>query len=94
MSDFPKALAELRRPGLLMRAVRHGLGDYQRGRLLKRLAQGETVPERALPRLFEAEARLEATRRAGDAGYSIPRHIELLVTLVAETLALRPDRPA
>ncbi|VDC31978.1 DUF6477 family protein [Pseudogemmobacter humi] len=87
MSDFRTLLAEMRRPGILMRAVRFGLADYQRQHMLKRLAPEETRPERILPRLFETEARLEETRQRGDANYSIRDHIEVLVTLVAETRA-------
>jgi hypothetical protein len=84
MFDPDKTLADLRRPGLLMRAVRFGLADYHRGRLLKRLVPGETRADRILPRLIEAEARLEDTRRNGDAAYSISTHVEVLVALIAE----------
>ncbi len=89
MSDYSKILTEMRRPGLLMRAVRFGLADYHRGRLLKRLVPGETAAERILPRLIEAEARLEDTRRSGDAAYSIADHIEVLVALIAESRLMR-----
>ena len=84
MSDFRKTLAEMRRPGLLMRAVRFGLSDYRRTRDLRRLAPGETRSDRILPRLIEAEAELEDTRLRGDAAYSIQDHIEVLVALIAE----------
>lgn len=90
MSDYSKILSEMRRPGLLMRAVRFGLADYHRGRLLKRLVPGETMADRIVPRLFEAEARLEEIRRNGDATYSISDHVEVLVALIAETRLLRP----
>lgn len=90
MSDFRKTLAEMRRPGLLMRAVRFGLADYRRTRDLRRLAPGETRPERIVPRLIEAEALLEDTRLRGDAAYSISAHIEVLVALISEARLLAP----
>lgn len=91
MSDFRKTLSEMRRPSLLMRAARLGLPDYQRGRWLKRLAPGETLPERILPQLLSAEERLEEIRQRGDASYSIPRHIEVLIALLAEASLLRRE---
>lgn len=86
MTDFRRFLTELSRPRLLVRAARHGLQDYRRERDLKRLIGPVTAPtsEAALTSLVAAEARLEATRRAGDAGYSIARHVELLIALMAE----------
>lgn len=89
MSDFRQTLAEMRRPSLLMRAARLGLPGYQRGRWLKRLAPGETAPERILPRLVSVEEQLEEIRLSGDASYSIPRHIEVLIALLAEASLLR-----
>ncbi|NGM47794.1 hypothetical protein G5B31_19875 [Rhodobacter sp. SGA-6-6] len=91
MSDFRKTLSEMRRPSMLMRAARLGLPDYHRGRWLKRLAPGETSPERILPQLLTAEERLEATRRRGDACYSIAQHIEVLIALLAEASLLRRE---
>ena len=41
-------------------------------------------PETALKRLLSVEDGMEATRRAGDASYSIARHIEVLIALMAE----------
>lgn len=91
MSDFRKTLSEMRRPSMLMRAARLGLPDYHRGRWLKRLAPGETSPERILPQLLTAEERLEETRRRGDACYSIAQHIEVLIALLAEASLLRRE---
>lgn len=88
MPDFRDTLAQMRRPGLLMRAVRCGLPDYRRARDLRRFAPGETRLDRILPCLIEAEARLEDIRVRGDAGYSISAHIEVLVALIAEARLL------
>lgn len=96
MPDFRALLAELRRPRLLIRAARCGIADYRRERDLKRLIDtgGRTTPETALPRLFSEEERLEDTRRAGDLGYSLSRHIEVLIALMAEARLLARDAHA
>lgn len=77
--------ADLMRPRLLIRAARHGLQDYRRDRDLRRLLpKGEQPCTDPLPRLIAAEAAAEVTRCNGDAAYSIARHIELLIALLAE----------
>jgi len=92
MLDSLPAPLEMRRPGLLMRAVRHGLATYRRGARFRQLAQGESLPEKALPHLIAAEAALEETRRRGDAGYSPATHVEVLLALVAELRLLARPR--
>jgi Family of unknown function (DUF6477) len=79
-------LAALRRPGLLMRAARHGALDYDRSRDLKRLMRRDVTPGpvEALTVVMEMEERAEAARQNADAGYSVARHIDLLVALVGE----------
>lgn len=91
MSDTRTILANLRRPRLLIRAARHGIQDYRRDRDLRRLIDTPTPPspETAFARLFDAEAQAEATRRNGDAGYSIMRHVDLLIAMLAEAQLLR-----
>ena len=88
MTDFRALLADLRRPKLLIRAARCGLTDYRRERDLKRLLHGQPSPDRALPRLMNEEEALEATRRSGDVGYSVGRHIEVLIALMGEVRLL------
>lgn len=90
MTDFRTFLADLRRPRLLIRAARFGVADYKRERDLRRLINASTraTPEAALPQLISAEEQLEQTRRAGDAAYSVSRHIEVLIALIAETRLL------
>ncbi|WP_414897658.1 DUF6477 family protein [Rhodovulum sp. YEN HP10] len=86
MNMLPATLATLRRPRLLVRAARFGLADYRRDRDLVRLTQGQ-MPGNArtvLSWLIEQEERMEETRKSGDAGYSIARHVELLIALMAE----------
>ncbi|MDB6453117.1 DUF6477 family protein [Falsirhodobacter sp. 20TX0035] len=83
MTDFRTLLATLSRPRLLVRAARLGIEDYRRDRDLRRLTD-HARPESALPQLLEKEAVMEATRMAGDASYSVARHVELLIALMAE----------
>jgi Family of unknown function (DUF6477) len=89
MSDIRTLLATLRRPRLLMHAARFGLGDYRRERDLRRLVKSIASPEVSVPRLIEVERHLEDTRLAGDASYSVARHIEVLIALLAEARLLR-----
>ena len=88
MTDFRALLADLRRPRLLINAARCAIADYRRDRDLRRLIDANLPPHRALPRLMDEEQRLEDTRRAGDARYSVGRHIEVLAALIAETRLL------
>ncbi len=95
MTDFRKVLADLRRPRLLIRAARFGLTDYRRERDLRRIVAPLATPERTLPHLVAEEDRMETSRQMGDAGYSIARHIEILIALMAEVRLLpRPSNMA
>lgn len=91
MTDYRGLLAEMRRPRLLIRAARLAMQDYRRDRDLKRLLGPEAggSPETTLANLLSAEEEIEATRKQGDATYSIARHIDLLVALMAEARLLR-----
>lgn len=93
MTDFAALLADLRRPRLLIRAARAGLQDYRRDRDLRRLigAGGGIAPEAAMTALMAAEEGVEAARLLGETGYSLSRHIDLLIALMAE-LRLMPHR--
>jgi hypothetical protein len=84
MNDFRCLLADLRRPRLLIRAARFGLTEYRRERDLRRLIDGAAPPEVAVSRLLCEERKMEEDRCRGDAGYSVARHIELLIALLAE----------
>jgi len=84
MTDALSLIASLRRPRLMIRAARLGCTEYRRDRDLKRLLGATPTPDRALPALLDAEAVAEATRQTGDAAYSIARHVELLIALIAE----------
>lgn len=90
MTDFLQTLKNLRRPRLLIRAARHGVMDYNRNRDLQRILRGQGLPgpSRTVPRLMDMEAEFENARRTGDAGYSIMRHIEVLIALMSEARML------
>ena len=46
------------------------------------------TPAKAVSRLLAAEDEMDALRREGGASYSVTRHIELLVALIAEARLL------
>jgi Family of unknown function (DUF6477) len=89
MTDCRTLLATIRRPRLLMRAARFGLQEYRRERDLRRYVGSAASPEDAVSSLMSVEARFEENRIAGDAAYSVARHIEVLIALLAEAQFLR-----
>lgn len=93
MSDLIQLVNALRRPRLLLQAVRHGLTEYHRDRLLRRLLGGTTLPgpRRAVAALLLSEEHLETARRAGDASYNPARHVEVLVALISEARELSSE---
>jgi hypothetical protein len=94
MTDLTRPAQNLTRPRLLMQAARSGLALYRRERDLKRIAgSADLGPGPALDRLISIEAGLEATRRAGDAAYSVATHVDVLIALLAEARALGCARP-
>lgn len=94
MTDLTNLLNSLRRPRLLIRAARFGVSDYNRSRDLKRITGSNSAPSpvRAVSTLIEEEAKIEATRKQGDASYCVTRHVEILIALIAEARLL-PRKP-
>jgi hypothetical protein len=90
MTDLIQLLSTLRRPRLLIRAARFGMADYSRERDLKRLIREPSAPTpvRAVSRLMSEEAALEENRTSGDASYSVARHVDILIALMAEAKLL------
>jgi hypothetical protein len=90
MTDLLSSVAGLRRPRTLIQAARHGLDDYSRTRDLVRVMRTETPPspDRAVAQLLDEEERIEDRRLSGDASYSITRHIEVLIAMMAEARLL------
>ncbi|MDF0599524.1 DUF6477 family protein [Psychromarinibacter sp. C21-152] len=93
MSELLHLVSALRRPRLLLAAVRHGLTEYNREKTLRRLTGGGALPapRRAVQSLLLAEEMQEAARLAREATYSPARHIEILVALIAEARTLSSE---
>ncbi|MDW4497772.1 DUF6477 family protein [Sulfitobacter sp. D35] len=96
MQDLLSMLHALRRPPLLMRAARIGAEDYRRSVHLPRLIGYGQLPRHgsALLKLMELEAELNAQRLSGDTGYSLVRHVDVLIAMVAEARILRASQAA
>jgi len=94
MTDILRILSNLHRPRLLVRAARFGLEEYSRERDLKRVMKSGNTPTplRAVNSLMAEEAELETTRKTGAADYSVSRHVEVLIALMAEARLL-PQKP-
>ena len=90
MTDLRQLVTSMRRPQLLIRAARIGMQDYNRDRDLRQLTGQSRTPSpvNAIKALLEAEGAVESTRQAGDASYSVMRHVDLLIALMAETNGL------
>ena len=88
MSDLARILSSLRRPRMLIRAARSGQTDYRRDRDLRRFVSFPASPEAAVAKLLEVENKMEQVRQSGDATYSISRHIEVMIALIAEAHSL------
>lgn len=86
VTDLATILAALRRPKILVRAARAGVVDYRRDRDLRRILRlgRAAAPRHALDHLLAEESRLEETRAAGEATYSIQRHVAVLTAILAE----------
>lgn len=95
MTDLYHTVSTLRRPRLLIRAARFGQRDYNRTRDLRRLMKlpATPAPAQALERLIAEESMLDSARREGVAHYSLMRHIEVLIAMMAEARLLRPPEP-
>ena len=91
MQDLLTMLAKLHRPRLLMRAARIGAEGYHRSTHLPRLLGFGMLPRHgtALLKLLDTEAELNAQRKAGDAGYSLVRHVDVLIAMVGEARFLK-----
>ena len=90
MCDTESPLAGLHRPRLLIRAARFGMADYKRTPSLRRMfaAAGAHAQRQIVALLLRREDEVDRLRRAGDATYSVARHVELLIALMAEARLL------
>jgi len=95
MQDLQSMLNTLHRPRLLIRAARAGATEYNRSRHLQRLLGYGAIPRTApaLMRLMELERGLNEQRKDDDAGYSLSRHLDVLIAIMGEAQLLRAMRP-
>jgi len=95
MQDLMSMLNSLHRPRLLVRAARLGAQDYRRDRHLQRILGYGHLPRSAaaLLRLIDLERGLNNQRQADDAGYSLPRHVDVLIAMMGEAQLLRATQP-
>lgn len=91
MEDVLTQIARLKRPTLLVRTARHGMEDYNRVVHLRRFLKTDNLPGpgKAIVKLMELEAVLDAQRVAKRAEYSVARHVELIVALMCEARILK-----
>jgi len=91
MQDLLSMLNKLHRPRLLMRAAKIGAEEYRRTTHLPRILGFGLLPRHgtALLKLMEIEAELNAQRKIGDAGYSLVRHVDVLIAMVGEARFLK-----
>ncbi len=86
MGNLEHQLQSLCRSRLLSRAAKNGVTSYQRKRDLKRIIPGyETSASSAIIlKLLDNEQRFEEDRRSGSPGYSLIKHVEILIAIAAE----------
>tara|TARA_R110002049_G_scaffold23545_11_gene83735 strand:+ start:1416 stop:1715 length:300 start_codon:yes stop_codon:yes gene_type:complete len=91
MQDLLTMLHKLHRPRLLMRAARIGAEEYRRTSHLPRILGFGVLPRHgtALLKLMEIEAVLDEQRQQADAGYSLVRHVDVLIAMVGEARVLK-----
>ena len=96
MQDILSQVSQLHRPKLLVQTARHGVGDYSRVVHLRRLLKAVTLPGpgQAIMKLMELEAVAEDQRTANRAEYSVARHVELIVAIMAEARILKASNAA
>lgn len=94
MQDVLSMLNTIRRPRLLIRAARLGARDYRRDRHLQRLLGYGQLPRpaSALMRLMDLERAQNDMRREDDAGYSLPRHLDVLIAIMGEAGLMQATR--
>ncbi|MEX0279956.1 MAG: DUF6477 family protein [Arenibacterium sp.] len=95
MQDIMTMLNALVRPRLLIRAARIGAKDYVRERHLKRVLKVDNLPRTgvALIRLLEMERAMNEQRCNDETGYSLVRHMDVLIALLGEARLFSLNRP-
>tara|TARA_R110002051_G_scaffold57104_2_gene105789 strand:- start:15589 stop:15882 length:294 start_codon:yes stop_codon:yes gene_type:complete len=91
MLDISARIAQLRRPKLLIKAARFGLDDYVRNMHLRRILKTDSIPRPApaLMQLLDIESSLNTARIEKQTTYSVARHVDVMIALMAESQILR-----
>ena len=91
MLDIQTRIHRLCRPKLLITAARFGLDDYRRGPHLRRLLNTEQPPRPvvALVQLLDLEQAINTERTTKQTTYSIARHVDVLIAIIAEAETMR-----
>ncbi len=91
MLDITGILRNLSRPNILVKAARHGVEDYNRIVHLRRILGNDTLPKpgAAIMQMIEIEQSLNEDRKVKRATYSVARHVEVLVAIMAEAKTLQ-----
>ena len=94
MRDIFSLIHELKRPPLLVRAARFGLDDYQRAQHLRRALQSDDLPGpgAAVMRLLDIERDLNDARLSRSGAYSVARHVDVLIAVMAEANLMKMAR--
>lgn len=84
-------MAQLRRPGLLIRAARIAADGYRREVHLAALLSASVLPRHgaAVLKLWEREAVLDRQRRDQSSMYLPSQHVEVLSAMIAEARLLQ-----
>ena len=95
MTNLKNALEGIHRPKTLMRAAKSALGNYDRSTGLQRLLgkSDKIRPEDALRELLPLEQDCETRRQTGRVAYSVARHLEVMVAIIAEASLLPEFKP-
>ncbi len=95
MTNLKNALESIHRPKTLMRAAKSALGNYDRSTGLQRLLgkSDKIRPEDALRELLPLEQDCETRRQTGRIAYSVARHLEVMVAIIAEASLLPEFKP-
>ena len=95
MTNLKSALETIHRPKTLMRAARSALCHYDRSAGLQRLLgkSGMIRPEEALQELLPLEQECETRRQTGRVAYSVTRHLDVMVAIIAEARLLPDFKP-
>lgn len=90
MQDILSTLNSLRRPPLLIRAARIGMKNYRRDVHLRRHLGYGPLPRcaAALAPLIRIEADLDRARQTRATEYSVARHVDVLIAMMAEARLL------